>query len=174
MIEVGKQNFLKTRLVKNVKEEQVELTIVPLKKLNPGTRFRRPTGEHAYLVSADRDESCGNVNVFCYNLTNGCPYWWDGSTRVVPLASGAFPTEYRAPAPELPIKLRSFWMCAVEGGGPPTLRQYNQVTAIQEAERLAKLTGKPVHLLKTVNNVRMKPKLVEVVPALVWEKNYQC
>jgi len=58
---------------------------IMLKDLNPGDEFKRFSGEHRYVVSSQREEHCGNVTVFCYNLTNGNAYDWAGGTRVVPL-----------------------------------------------------------------------------------------
>jgi len=62
--------------------------VVMLKDLSPGDEFKRFSGEHRYVVSSHREEHCGNVAVFCYNLTNGKAYDWAGSTRVVPLRRG--------------------------------------------------------------------------------------
>ncbi len=61
---------------------------VMLKDLSPGDEFRRFSGEHRYVVSSRREEHCGNVKMFCYNLTAGGAYDWAGRTRVVPLRRG--------------------------------------------------------------------------------------
>lgn len=58
---------------------------IMLKDLSPGDEFKRFSGEHRYVVSSQREEHCGNVVVFCYNLTSGNAYDWAGGTRVVPL-----------------------------------------------------------------------------------------
>jgi len=59
--------------------------VVRLKDLSPGDEFRRFSGEHRYVVSSRREEHCGNVKIYCYNLTNGNAYDWTGSKKVVPL-----------------------------------------------------------------------------------------
>ena len=64
---------------------------VMLKYLRPGYEFKRPGGEHRYVVSSQREESYGNVKVFCYNLTNGSAYFWSGSKLVEPLREKAVP-----------------------------------------------------------------------------------
>ena len=73
-----------------------------LKDLEPGTMFRRETGSYRYIVSNQREESCGNVSIYCYNLDGESEgYNQRGNERVVILPV----------AVELRPKPEPFWIC---------------------------------------------------------------
>ena len=57
----------------------------------------------------------------------------------------------KTPAPKTPApKDEQFYMCYVEGASGPTVKHRAIEDARDEAERLAKLTGKPTYLLHSV------------------------
>lgn len=51
----------------------------------------------------------------------------------------------------------SFFMLYVEGAGAPTFRHYSLSSASIEAERLARVTGRKVHLLAQVDSCQVGP-----------------
>lgn len=158
----------------------MELPATALGRLKPGSKFRRPEGAHQYLVGSERIESCGNVQIYCYNLTNGNAYFWSDHAKVIPIVREVptYAEDHYCPTstarqpyrPDCKPEFYSspFWMCAVEDGGPPTVRHSHRDLAESEAERLAKLTRKPVYVLKTVGRVSLE--VVPVTKKLVWSK----
>ena len=145
----------------------MELPATALRKLLPGAKFRRPSGEHEYLVSNEREENCGNVRVYCFNLTNGNAYFQPGNHMVIPIVRDAsvYEEDHCCPASRTRLPF-PFWMCAVEDGGPPTVRHPHEGLARSEAERIARLTGKPVYLLEAVSKVSLE--VVPLARKLVW------
>jgi len=120
--------------------------VVLLKNLKAGDMFRRVGGEFRYVVSSQREERCGNVSVYCYNLdgvTDG--YWQGGSEKVVSLMSDTAQPKDKTPS--------RFWMCYVEDGGMPSHKHYTHLDACTEAERLAKSTGRRVFVLSSLSCV---------------------
>lgn len=60
--------------------------------------------------------------------------------------------------------LDTFFMIHVDGGSAPVFRHYTLSAAITEAERLARLTNKKVHILVSLDWVKQGP--------LVWGEGY--
>jgi len=145
----------------------MELPATELRKLKPGSQFRRPEGTHRYLVSNERLESCGNVQIYCHNLTNGNAYFWSDHARVVPIVPDVpiYAEDHCCPTSRAG-QSHPFWMCVVENGGPPTMKHLHQGLARDEAERLAKKTGRPVYLLEAVGKVSLE--YVPTVKKPVW------
>jgi len=52
---------------------------------------------------------------------------------------------------------KRFWMCFVEGGNSPKHRHTDYRLAVQEAERLARVTCRRVHLLNNTASVVFVP-----------------
>jgi len=115
---------------------------VMLKELNPGTMFRRVAGEFRYIVSDKREETySGNVSIYCYNIDGESEgYNHPGSEMVIPMQVKS---------------TQQFWVCQVEGSKEGTYRHYSLIKAMNEAERLAKLTGRRVfvNVQETVGSV---------------------
>ena len=147
----------------------MELPETELRKLEPGSEFRRPGGEHRYLVGNVRVASGGNVQIYCHNLTNGNAYFWSAYSKVIPIVRKfpAYVEDHCCPASRTRLPF-PFWMCAAENGGPPTVRHPHEGLARSEAERIARLTGKPVYLLEAVSKVSLE--VVPVTKRVIWSK----
>ena len=114
-----------------------------LKDLAIGETFMHPGGIHIFQVTSERKESCGNLEVFCQNLTSGNNYSQRGHREVI-----------RVPYPGSTSR---FWMCYVEGKGIPTHQHFTHLEAQTEAERLALRTGKTIFLLEASSFVIVEP-----------------
>lgn len=110
--------------------------VVMLKDLSPGDEFKRFSGEHRYVVSSHREDHCGNVTIFCYNLTNGNAYDWAGSTRVVPLRrEPALKYDGRAKITANPFReVTRIPICLEKGKKYQVEIQGNEVVISKEAE----------------------------------------
>ncbi len=106
-----------------------------LKDLAVDETFKHPDGIHVFQVTEERDEACGNIRIFCKNLTSGNNYFQGGHREVIRVSN---------PGTD---KGKRFWMCYVEGRGAPTFKHYTLQEAQTEAERLARSTGSTVFVL---------------------------
>lgn len=143
---------------------QQEVTM--LRCLKPGDMFKREGGDFRYIVSRECIGSGGNEQIYCYNLdgsSNG--YYHQGNERVILLTPLGAPCTPRCPREYA----YPFWMCYVEGSGMPTMRHLSHQAAVTEAERLARVTGKPVYLLHASSYVTFVPPIIAARVAQ-WQK----
>lgn len=118
-----------------------------LRDLKPGDMFRRPAGTYRYVVSSLVDRSSDDI--FCYNLDGASHgYSFHGDQDVALL----LPFEEE----QEPSQDDTFYMCYAEGGRSPAMK-HTSVGGRQEAERIARVTGYKVFLLKAISCVQYTP-----------------
>jgi hypothetical protein len=59
-----------------------------------------------------------------------------------------------------------FWMLLVEGTGSCSAKHFTQEAAEKECERLARVSGKKVHILKTVGSMELE----RILPPVLFTK----
>ena len=143
---------------------------VLLKDLKPGDMFKREGGEYRYIVSNYREENCGNIFVYCYNLDGeSTGYYQGGSRKVIPLViftSMDSSMVLLDPSRSIADKPTKFWMCLVEGEGAPVFKHSLQAHANGEAERLAEKTGRRVFVLEATHYITTYPRVTSSLTEL--------
>jgi len=155
---VSFQGVRRIRIDKLLPKEKIEggkILVKELREVEPGTMFQRPNGTVRYIRSGlGRKKPLRATDIFCFCFDGKSDgYWMSEKTLVKPCdvsnLTGIQIVEEEAED--------GYMMCHVRGEQFPRIKHDTEADARNEAERLARLSGKRVYLLEAVAYVDYTP-----------------